>query len=44
VGDLTNTDIITTNTFFVGVYPGIGAAHLGHIERSFASFMRGERA
>jgi CDP-6-deoxy-D-xylo-4-hexulose-3-dehydrase len=43
VGDLTNTDIITTNTFFVGVYPGIGAAHIGHIERSFASFMRGER-
>ena len=44
VGDLTNTDIITTNTFFVGVYPGIGSAHLGHIERSFASFMRGDRA
>jgi len=43
VGDLTNTDIITTNTFFVGVYPGIRAAHLGHIERSFASFMRGDR-
>jgi CDP-6-deoxy-D-xylo-4-hexulose-3-dehydrase len=43
VGDLTNTDIITTNTFFIGVYPGIESAHLGHIERSFASFMRGER-
>jgi len=43
VGDLTNTDIITTNTFFIGVYPGIEAAHLGHIERSFARFMQGER-
>lgn len=43
VGDLTNSDIITTNTFFVGVYPGIESAHLGHIERSFASFMQGER-
>jgi CDP-6-deoxy-D-xylo-4-hexulose-3-dehydrase len=43
VGDLTNTDIITTNTFFVGVYPGIGAAHLEHIKLSIASFMRGER-
>jgi CDP-6-deoxy-D-xylo-4-hexulose-3-dehydrase len=43
VGDLTNTDIITTNTFFIGVYPGIGAAHLEHIECSFASFMRCER-
>jgi CDP-6-deoxy-D-xylo-4-hexulose-3-dehydrase len=43
VGDLTNTDIITTNTFFVGVYPGIGAAHLEHIKLSIASFMRGGR-
>jgi CDP-4-dehydro-6-deoxyglucose reductase, E1 len=43
VGDLTNTDIITTNTFFVGVYPGIGAEHLTHIQLSFASFMQGER-
>jgi CDP-6-deoxy-D-xylo-4-hexulose-3-dehydrase len=43
VGDLANTDSITTNTFFVGVYPGIEAAHLGHIERSFARFMQGER-
>jgi CDP-6-deoxy-D-xylo-4-hexulose-3-dehydrase len=43
VGDLTNTDIVTTNTFFVGVYPGIGAAHLEHIKLSFASFMQGER-
>lgn len=43
VGDLTNTDIITTNSFFVGVYPGISDAHLEHIMLSFASFMRGER-
>jgi CDP-6-deoxy-D-xylo-4-hexulose-3-dehydrase len=43
VGNLTNTDLITTNTFFVGVYPGIGAAHLEHIKLSIASFMRGER-
>jgi CDP-6-deoxy-D-xylo-4-hexulose-3-dehydrase len=43
VGDLTNTDIIATNTFFIGVYPGIEAAHLEHVERSFSSFMQGER-
>jgi CDP-6-deoxy-D-xylo-4-hexulose-3-dehydrase len=43
VGNLTNTDIITTNTFFIGVYPGIEAAHLGHIEHSFASFIQGDR-
>jgi CDP-6-deoxy-D-xylo-4-hexulose-3-dehydrase len=44
VGDLANTDIIISNTFFVGVYPGIGSAHLEHIERTFASFLRGDRA
>jgi CDP-6-deoxy-D-xylo-4-hexulose-3-dehydrase len=43
VEDLTNTDTITTNTFFIGVYPGIGAEHLAHIQLSFASFMWGER-
>ena len=43
VGDLTNTDIITTNTFFVGVYPGIGAEHLAHIQLCFVRFMQGER-
>ena len=43
VGNLTNTDIITTNTFFVGVYPGIGTVHLEHIQVSFANFMRGDR-
>jgi len=43
VGDLTNTDFITTNTFFVGVYPGIGAEHLAHIQLNFARFMQGER-
>jgi CDP-6-deoxy-D-xylo-4-hexulose-3-dehydrase len=43
VGNLANTDVITTNTFFIGVYPGIEAAHIEQIERGFASFMRGDR-
>lgn len=43
VGDLVNTDLITTNSFFVGVFPGIGDSHLGYMERKFTSFMRGER-
>jgi len=44
VGELTNTDLITTNTFFIGLYPGIGELELEHIGRTFARFMRGERA
>jgi CDP-6-deoxy-D-xylo-4-hexulose-3-dehydrase len=44
VGDLTNTDIITERTFFLGVYPGIGERHIEHIASVFERFMRnGER-
>jgi CDP-6-deoxy-D-xylo-4-hexulose-3-dehydrase len=43
VGGLANTDMITTNTFFIGVYPGIEAAQLGHIEYSLGRFMQGQR-
>jgi len=43
VGDLTNTDLITTNTFFIGIYPGIGLAHLEWIKTVFQRFMAGER-
>jgi CDP-6-deoxy-D-xylo-4-hexulose-3-dehydrase len=43
VGDLTNTDIIMHNTFFIGVYPGIDEAQLDYIASVFARFMRGER-
>ncbi len=31
------------NTFFIGVYPGIGDAHLAYIEGVFKRFMSGER-
>ncbi len=44
VGDLTNTDTVMNNTFFIGVYPGIGNPQLDHIAEVFARFMRGERA
>lgn len=43
VGNLDNTDRVTTNTFFIGVYPGIENVHLEHIERSFVNFMSGSR-
>jgi CDP-6-deoxy-D-xylo-4-hexulose-3-dehydrase len=44
VGDLSNTDIITERTFFIGVYPGIENNQLDHIASVFKRFMGGERA
>ncbi|MBU1206897.1 MAG: lipopolysaccharide biosynthesis protein RfbH [Proteobacteria bacterium] len=43
VGDLTNTDIIMNNTFFIGVYPGIDETQLDYISDVFSRFMKGER-
>jgi CDP-6-deoxy-D-xylo-4-hexulose-3-dehydrase len=39
VGDLANTDTITNNTFFIGLYPGIGETELGVIADAFRCFM-----
>ena len=35
VGSLDNTDLITTNTFFIGVYPGLTEPMLDHILATF---------
>jgi CDP-6-deoxy-D-xylo-4-hexulose-3-dehydrase len=43
VGDLSNTDIIMNNTFFIGVYPEIGTPQLDKIEDIFVRFMKGKR-
>jgi CDP-4-dehydro-6-deoxyglucose reductase, E1 len=43
VGDLTTTDIVTNDTFFVGVYPGLDTARLDYMVSVFERFMRGER-
>ncbi|SEM54695.1 CDP-6-deoxy-D-xylo-4-hexulose-3-dehydrase [Syntrophus gentianae] len=42
-GDLTNTDFVMNNTFFIGVYPGIDDRHLNFIQAVFDRFMAGER-
>ncbi len=39
VGDLANTDAITNDTFFVGVYPGLTDAQLEYIGDTFRRFM-----
>jgi CDP-4-dehydro-6-deoxyglucose reductase, E1 len=38
VGDLTNTDTITENTFFIGLYPGMTPAHIDYMLHIFSSF------
>lgn len=43
VGDLANTDLITEQTFFIGVYPGIGQAQLEYMGAVFSHFMQGDR-
>jgi CDP-6-deoxy-D-xylo-4-hexulose-3-dehydrase len=43
VGDLKNTDLITTNSFFLGVYPGMGKEQLDMIRKAVAAFMKGKR-
>jgi len=42
VGDLKNTDIITENTFFIGVYPGLDLAQIEYVCSVFERFMQGE--
>lgn len=44
VGDLTNTDKIMTDGFFVGVYPGLSAEMLDYVEATFADFFAAVRA
>jgi CDP-6-deoxy-D-xylo-4-hexulose-3-dehydrase len=39
VGALTNSDIVTTNTFFIGVYPGLTAEMIRHILATFDQFI-----
>lgn len=38
-GELTNTDIVMNNTFWVGVYPGLTEAMLDHIAVSLETFV-----
>ena len=39
VGELTNTDIIMNQTFWVGVYPGLSTDHLDFIIEKFEEFL-----
>ena len=40
VGDLTNADLVTTNTFWVGIYPGLTEDHLQYTAETIASVVK----
>ena len=44
VGALTNTDMITTNTFFIGVYPGLTPEMIQHVLATIDQFVAGKAA
>jgi CDP-6-deoxy-D-xylo-4-hexulose-3-dehydrase len=39
VGSLANSDVITTNTFFIGVYPGLTEEMIRHVLATFDGFI-----
>ncbi len=39
IGDLTNTDIIMNNSFFIGIYPGNGEAELQYVIDKFEAYI-----
>ena len=38
VGELTNTDRVMTSTFWLGVYPGLGASHFDYVGEKLEEF------
>ena len=42
VGDLTNTDIVMTRTFWIGVYPGLSNQMLDYVVDSIKDFVTGK--
>jgi CDP-4-dehydro-6-deoxyglucose reductase, E1 len=44
VGDLSNADLVTTNTYWLGLYPGLTEDHLGYTVETVAGFLAGTPA
>ena len=42
VGNLTNTDVVMTRSFWVGVYPGLTTHMMDYVIESIADFMNGK--
>jgi CDP-6-deoxy-D-xylo-4-hexulose-3-dehydrase len=43
VGPLTNADIVTERTFWIGVFPGLTPGHIGYMIDTIAAFVAGDR-
>jgi CDP-6-deoxy-D-xylo-4-hexulose-3-dehydrase len=43
VGTLDNADLVTNNTFWIGLFPGLGEEHLIYTAGEIASFISGQR-
>lgn len=43
VGDLTNTDLAMTHSFWIGVYPGLTEEMVGYMVETIKGFIRGKR-
>ncbi|CAM3246565.1 dTDP-4-dehydro-2,6-dideoxy-D-glucose 3-dehydratase [Sphingomonas antarctica] len=39
VGDLTNADMVTEQTFWIGLFPGIGGDHIDYVASTVAAFL-----
>jgi len=44
VGDLTNADLVTTNTFWIGLYPGLTEAHLSYAVETISRLVHSQKA
>ncbi len=40
VGKTPNADLIHTNTFFIGVYPGLTSAHIDYVHETLRAFLK----
>jgi CDP-6-deoxy-D-xylo-4-hexulose-3-dehydrase len=43
VGELTNADVVTERTFWIGLFPGLTPDHIGYTVETLGRFVRGER-
>ncbi len=43
MGDLTNADIVTERTFWIGLFPGLSPGHIAYMVETLAKFVAGAR-